>query len=222
MMSKLSFFDASFSLNFEDIVQKIEKEALKNVNEYIKITKKRSNFFEGTYTHIKTILEEYIDVHGRTSTIERLYKKEIIFRIYNRLNNNFIIINQPRSILDLKNFLTKLFKFDFFINKKDVNLNTFLKNERSQIQNINKIDIREIIYPDNIFSKTVFYTQNHSTDLIEALDLYIKSNHYKIFKVEFYCVKFPSTKITLSYDFKISFLNSDVENIIDFFHNCFN
>ncbi|MFY0084713.1 hypothetical protein ABTP93_21800, partial [Acinetobacter baumannii] len=81
----------------------------------------------------------------------RLYKKQIILRIYNRLNNNFIIINQPRSILDLKNFLTKLFKFDFFINKKDVNLNTFLKNERSQIQNINKIDIREIIYPDNIF-----------------------------------------------------------------------
>lgn len=220
-MSKLSFYDASFPFSFGEVIDKIEKKSLQSDKQFIKKIKKRINFSEFLFTSIKSIQEDYIDINGNITTIERLDKKEISFRIYDRKSNNFIIINQPRSFLELKNFLSKLFNFEFYITQKSIDLNNFLKLQSNKIESISKIDIREIHYPDHVFSKTVFYTQNSNANLIDAINLYLKSNYFKIFKVDFYIQEFPSSKLILSHDCKISFTNLEIDEIINFLHDSF-
>lgn len=219
-MSKLTFYDASFPISFKDAIEKLELSTSKNNDQFVKILKKRSNFSEFIYTHTTTIVEKFIDIYGKESSIQRLLKKEVTFRIYNRSNNNLVIINQPRSILHFRNFLSQLFFFDFYLEKREINLKLFLENEIDKILFLSKIDIREIIYPDNIYSKCTFYTQNRNSDLLNSLNLYLKSNHYVIFKIEFFIATFPSMKISLTQDANISFLNSEVDEVIEFFSNC--
>ena len=104
---------------------------------------------------IKNIfIEEYLDLNNNLNKLERMKVETTIFRIYKFSTNNFIVFDQPRSILKLRNLLSKIFNFQFSLNKKTLNLDSFVKNNLESINHISKIDAREIIHPNNIFENS--------------------------------------------------------------------
>lgn len=217
MMSKISFYDVSFPYDFNKISSKIELEGSKNEIEFIKVIKKRPSYFECKFTFKDIYTEEYFDINNNIKSLEKLRIDNINFRIYNLKYNNLIIFDQPRSILKLRNFLSKLFNFEFSLTKKSLNLDLFLKNNLHLISHISRIDAREIIHPNKIFEQKVLYTQNFDTNLIDFFKSNLTTNSFKIFKIELFLKKFPSAKIIISYDFKIIFTKVDHEDLLNFF-----
>lgn len=215
MMSKLSFYTASFPSDFAELADFFEKKSAKN-NESITLIKKRMDYLELKYFHNKIIVEEYYDTNNVKKTIERLSTKEIIFRIYNKKKFNFIIINQPRSILDLKNYLSKLFLFEFFISKEILDLNKLIESLSDKIDYIFRVELREALYPNNIFSKHIFYTQNKSLNQLEPFTSLLKTKYYSIFKLEIYFKEFVNIKFIITNDAHFSLIGLDDEEAIHF------
>ncbi|WP_227063247.1 hypothetical protein [Acinetobacter pittii] len=215
MMSKLSFYTASFPSDFTKLADFFEKKSAKN-NESITLIKKRTDYLELKYFHNKIIIEEYYDTNNVKKTIERLSTKEVIFRIYNKNKFNFIIINQPRSILDLKNYLSKLFLFEFFISKEILNLNKLIESLGDKIDYIFRVELREALYPNNIFSKHIFYTQNKSLNQLEPFTSLLKTKHYSIFKIELYFKDFLNIKFIITNDAHFSLVGLGDEEAIQF------
>lgn len=219
-MSKLSFYTATFPSEFNQLADFFEKKSNKS-NEFITISKKRSFYLELKYSHNQIIIEEYYDANNSKKTFERLSTKEIIFRLYNRKKNNFIILNQPRSILNLKNYLSKLFHFDFFLSKEDLDLSRLIDHLGGEIDHISKVEFREALYPNNIFSKHIFYTQNRDINLIESYTLLLKTNHYSIFKIDLFFKKYLGNKFTITNDYNFLFIGLSDDDIINFIFDNF-
>ncbi|EHU3345961.1 hypothetical protein R4448_08790 [Acinetobacter baumannii] len=215
MMSKLSFYTASFPSDFTELADFFEKKSAKN-NESITLIKKRMDYLELKYFHNKIIVEEYYDTNNVKKTIERLSTKEVIFRIYNKKKFNFIIINQPRSILDLKNYLSKLFLFEFFISKEILDLNKLIESLSDKIDYIFRVELREALYPNNIFSKHIFYTQNKSLNQLEPFTSLLKTKYFSIFKIEIYFKEFVNIKFIITNDAHFSLIGLDDEEAIHF------
>lgn len=215
MMSKLSFYTASFPFEFNHLADYFEKKSTKN-NEYIAISKRRSHYLEFKYSHNQVVVEEYYDTNNLKKTLERLSTKEIIFRIYNRSRYNFVILNQPRSILNLKNHLSKIFYFDFFLSKENLNLNKLINCLGEKIDYISKVEFREALYPNNIFSKHIFYTQNKDINLIESYTSLLKTNHYSIFKLYLYFKQYLNIKFTITNDSNFSYISLNDDDAINF------
>lgn len=214
-MSKLNFYTASFPSDFNQLVDYFEKKSAKN-NEYIHITKKRPHYMELKYSLNQVIIEEYYDTNNTKKTLERLSTKEINFRIYNRNNFNFVIINQPRSILSLKTFLSKLFNFDFFISQEHLNIINLINYLADKIDYISKVEIRNCLYPNNIFSKNTFYTQNKDIISLKYFTSLLKTENYSIFKIEIYFKKYLNIKFKINNDYSFSFFGLDEDNAINF------
>ncbi|MCB8769366.1 hypothetical protein [Acinetobacter soli] len=218
-MSKFSFYTASFPYDFNTLVDFFEKKSTKK-NEYITIIKKRTHYIELKYHQDQIVTEEYLDTNNKKNIIERLSTKEIIFRIYNRERYNFLIINQPRGIINLKNFLSKLFLFEFFITKEFIDLNQLIEKESEQIDYIFKVELREALYPDNIFAKHTFYTQNKSVNVLGPFISLLKTNYYSIFKVELFFKNYVNIKFVIKNDASFSSIGlSDDEAIKFIFSN---
>lgn len=214
-MSKFSFYTASFPYNFNALVDFFEKKST-NRNEYVTAVKKRAHYIELKYCQNQIITEEYFDTNNKKNIIERLSTKEITFRIYNREKYNFVIINQPRGIINLKNFLSKLFLFEFFINKEFINLNKLIEEQSEEIDYIFRVELREALYPNNVFAKHTFYTQNKNINLLEPFTLLLKTNHYSIFKVELFFKKYANIKFLIKNDASFSSIGLDDEEAISF------
>lgn len=214
-MSKLSFYTASFPSNFNKLADYFEKKSAKN-DEYITITKKRSHYIELKYLLNQVIVEEYYDTSNTKKSLEKLSTKEVTFRIYNRTNFNFVIVNQPRSILSLKNFLSKLFNFDFFLTKEDLNLINLLDYWGDKIDYISKVEFRDGLYPKNIFSKNIFYTQNKDISSLENFTSLLKTNYYSIFKIELNFKQYLNIKFIITNEFNISFIGLEEDTVINF------
>lgn len=214
-MSKLSFYTASFPSNFNKLVDYFEKKST-NSNEYISISKIRPHYIELKYHLNQVIIEEYYDANNTKKSLERLTAKEITFRLYNKIRLNFVIINQPRSILSLKNFLSKLFHFDFFLSKESLNLINLINNWQDKIDYISKVEFRDGLHPNNIFSKNIFYTQNKDINSLESYTMLLKTNYYSIYKADLYFKKYINTRFIITNDFSFSFIGLNEDDVISF------
>ncbi|CAM4294811.1 hypothetical protein [Acinetobacter pragensis] len=214
-MSKLSFYTASFPSNFNQLADYFENKSAR-INESISISRKRLQYIELKYSLNQVIIEEYYDTNNIKKSLERLSTKEVIFRIYNRTTFNFVIINQPRSISNLKNFLSKLFHFDFFLSKEDLNLLNLLDYWRDKIDYISKVEFRDGLYPNNIFSKNIFYTQNKDINSLEAYTSLLKTNHYSIYKIDLYFKQYFNIKFIVTKESNFSFIGLDEDDVINF------
>ena len=217
-MSKLSFYTASFPSEFNMLADYFEKSTVKN-NEYISISKKRINYLEFKYHINQIIIEEYYDTNNTKKYLEKLSTKEITFRVYNRQKFNFVIVNQPKSILNLKNFLSKLFKFDFFLNKEVLNLVNSVDYWDSEIDYISKVEFRDGLYSNNIFSKNIFYTQNKNINSLESYTLLLKTNYYSVYKIDIFFKKYLNIKFIINNDSNFSFIGLDEDDVINFIFN---
>ncbi len=216
MMNKISFYDASFPCDFGDIPSRLERETQRNESESIKVVKKRTSYIECVFTYKNIFIEEYLDLNNNLNKLERMKVETTIFRIYKFSTNNFIVFDQPRSILKLRNLLSKIFNFQFSLNKKTLNLDSFVKNNLESINHISKIDAREIIHPNNIFEKKILYTQSFDNDLFDFFGKKLTAKSYKIFKIDLFFNDMPTVKITISYDFKFVFSKIDHDNFLLF------
>lgn len=214
-MSKLSFYTASFPSDFNKLVDFFEKKSTKN-NEYISISKIRPHYIELKYYVNQLVFEEYYDVNNTKKVLEKLTAKEITFRIYNKIKLNFVIINQPRSILNLKNFLSKIFHFDFFLSKESLNLINLINYWQDKIEYISKVEFRDGLHSNNIFSKNIFYTQNKDINSLDSYTDLLKTNYYSIYKTDLYFKKYINTKFIISNDFNFSFIGLNEDDVINF------
>ena len=208
-MSKLSLYDATFPFPFDNLIEYIETKDNHDLNS-LKVIKTRLDFYELKFTYKSIYTEEYLDINNNINHIDKLFIQEIFFRIYNRSNNNLIIFNEPRSILKLKNYLSKVTNFKFSLIKNSLNLNDFLHKNIKHIDYVSRIDVRDIIYADQIFEKKILYTQNRKTNLPNILHNQLNSSSFKIFRIEFFFKNMPTSKVTLTYDLKIM---QKVENL---------
>ena len=160
--------------------------------------------------------KEELSKNNNLNKLERMKVETTIFRIYKFSTNNFIVFDQPRSILKLRNLLSKIFNFQFSLNKKTLNLDSFVKNNLESINHISKIDAREIIHPNNIFEKKILYTQSFDNDLFDFFGKKLTAKSYKIFKIDLFFNDMPTVKITISYDFKFVFSKIDHDNFLLF------
>lgn len=193
-MSKLSIYTASFPCEFPLISDYLLSSKL------FKIIKKRNDFIEVLFNFEKIIEEPYIDINGNESLLKKLIQKKIFFRIYNKENNNFVIFNQPRSILELKNNLSKIFNFDFFLKKTEINIEKIILKNINSITFVNKIEIINALYINDIFGKHVIYTQNKDSKVLDNLKKIINSNKYIVSKIELYFKNFENNKILITSD----------------------
>ena len=168
------------------------------------------------FNYKNIFIEEYLDLNNNLNKLERMKVETTIFRIYKFSTNNFIVFDQPRSILKLRNLLSKIFNFQFSLNKKTLNLDSFVKNNLESINHISKIDAREIIHPNNIFEKKILYTQSFDNDLFDFFGKKLTTKSYKIFKIDLFFNDMPTVKITISYDFKFVFSKIDHDNFLLF------
>lgn len=214
-MSKLSFYTASFPSDFNKLVDYFEKKSTNN-NEYISISKIRPEYIELKYHLNQLVVEEYYDANKTKKTLEKLAAKEIIFRVYNKIKLNFVIVNQPRSILSLKNFLSKIFHFDFFLSQETLDLINSINYWREKIDYISKVEFRDGLHTNNIFSKNIFYTQNKDINSLDSYTMLLKTNYYSIYKTDLYLKKYINTKFTITNDFNFSFIGLNEDDVINF------
>lgn len=213
-MSKLSLYDATFPFPFDNLIEYIETKDNHDLNS-LKVIKTRLDFYELKFTYKSIYTEEYLDINNNINHIDKLFIQEIFFRIYNRSNNNLIIFNEPRSILKLKNYLSKVTNFKFSLIKNSLNLNDFLDKNIKHIDYVSRIDVRDIIYADQIFEKKILYTQNRKTNLPNILHNQLNPSSFKIFKIEFFFKNMPTSKVTLTYDSKIMQKTENLDSLLN-------
>lgn len=212
-MNKLNLYTIKFPCKFENLDKAFEK------SQFINLIKKRSNYLDFEYSLEKIVEESYTDLQGNINYIKRLNTQKIYFRIYDIDRNNLLIFNQPRSILNFKNHLSKVFNFDFFILKENLDIKFFLNKNKAIIDYISKIEIKNILYKDNIFGNHYFYTQNPRSDLLELINSFIPSESFVISKCELNFKGIPNRKIILTSDH--NFHSKDIidDNTIKFIYD---
>lgn len=214
-MSKLSLYTASFPCCFGKLQDYFINQ------KSMKVLKKRKAYIEILFSTEKVIEELYIDIDGNENILKRLNYSKLIFRIYDSAEKNFIIYNQPRSILDLKNTLSKIFNFEFYIEKKPIDLLNLLDSKITEFDFITKLEIKNALYKDNIFGNHLFYTQSRHIDILKSVKEILRTEKYTLFKAEILFKDFDGEKVTITNDCNLIYKNIDEDEIVNFVYSIF-
>jgi len=211
-MSKYRLYNASFPVNYSTIHEKI---SCWTGTKYFKlrILRTRDSYFDVLFSEITVIEDEFIDLNNHVQKIKKLVTTEIIFSIFNKPQNNFLTLNEPRNISSLKNLLFNIFDKDFSLDPIKVNPLELIEEFQRTITPllvINKIEIKNAIYLKNIKMNSIIKSDD---DIRENLTDLIKTKYYELAKVSGFILESSKDKFLITSDFVIKFEGS-LESIV--------
>ncbi|WP_182003964.1 hypothetical protein [Acinetobacter lactucae] len=216
-MSKYRIYNASFPVKHLDIYEKILNWEGSEFYKF-KILRTRDYYFDVVFIETNIIEEEFIDLDNNKQIIKKLVRNEIFFSILNRKENNFLTLNEPRSISTLKNIFSKIFNFEFYIDSIKVHpleiVNEFQNSVKSSIT-IDKIEIKNALFNKNI---TMNSTIKASFDIRDNLNDIIKTKYYEISKINGFISEFPKDRFLITNEYVIKFEGSLELPILNFVH----
>lgn len=217
-MSKYRLYNASFPVDYAKVYEKISC-WIGSKHFKLRILRTRDSYFEILFTETKVIDDEFIDLNNDIQKIKKLVTTEIIFCIFNKSKNNFLTLNEPRSISPLKNLLFNIFDKDFFLDP--IKTNPLVLVEEFQrfitpIVIINKIEVKNAIYLKNIMINS---TIKADFDLRENLADLIKTKYYEIPKIYGFISGSPRDKLLITNDFLIKFEGSLESMVFKFIYS---
>lgn len=211
-MSKYRLYNASFSVNYSTIYEKISRWA-GSKHFKLRILRTRDSYFDVLFTEIKVIEDEFIDLNNHVQKIKKLVTTDIVFSIFNKSKNNFLTLNEPRNISSLKNLLFNIFDKEFSLDPIKINPLELIEEFQTTLKPlvvINKIEIKNAIYLKNIIINS---TIKSDFDVRENLTDLIKTKYYEVAKLSGFILEAPRDKFSITSDFVIKFEGS-LESII--------
>lgn len=217
-MSKYRLYNASFPVDYEKVYEKI---SCWTGSKYFKlrILRTRDSYFEILFTETKIIEDEFLDINNDMQKIKKLVTSEIIFSIFNKSNNNFLTLNEPRNTSSLRNLLFNIFDKDFFLDPIKINpleLTKEFQSFNSLEIIINKIDIKNALYVKNVVINSVIKAD---FDVRESLSDLIKTQYYEVSKLSGFILGSPQDKFLVTSDFVLKFEGTLETIIFQFIHS---
>lgn len=203
-MNKLRVYNASFPVSYSECYKKILNWSDTNFFK-VKVLRTRDQFFEVLFTEIRIIEDEFIDTDNIKHTIKKLVTNELNTIFINRDLNNFVTINEPRTLLPFKNILAKIFNYDFYLEAVKIHPIDFIQCYEklySKTIIVNKIEIKNAIYINNIIANHII---KGDTDLRSNIEKIVKTKHFEISKIEGYHSEDTRSKICVTADYSIHY-----------------